>query len=64
VWGASQSEDVVRRSAGEMRVALGDDRTAPRCSETVPRRGYRFVARLADGQKSLRVRQQLVPEVH
>jgi DNA-binding winged helix-turn-helix (wHTH) protein/tetratricopeptide (TPR) repeat protein/type II secretory pathway predicted ATPase ExeA len=47
VWtGVAVSEDVVRISANELRNALGDDRTAPRFIETVPRRGYRFVARM------------------
>jgi DNA-binding winged helix-turn-helix (wHTH) protein/tetratricopeptide (TPR) repeat protein len=47
VWkGVVVSEDVVRLSAGELRVALGDKRTAPRFIETVPRHGYRFIARM------------------
>jgi len=53
VWGAvAVTEDVVRVSAGELRAALGDDRTAARFLSTVPRRGYRFVARLADSVRS------------
>lgn len=45
VWGdVVVSEDVVRLSVGELRVALGDERAAPRFIETVPRRGYRFIA--------------------
>ena len=49
VWGgAAVSEDVVRLSAGEVRAALGDDRAAPRFIETVPRRGYRFIASMGD----------------
>ncbi|MBY0276515.1 AAA family ATPase [Candidatus Binatia bacterium] len=49
VWGgAAVSEDVVRLSAGEVRAALGDDRTAPRFLETVSGRGYRFIARTGD----------------
>ena len=45
VWGdVAVSEDVVRLSVGELRTALGDERAAPRFIETVPRRGYRFVA--------------------
>ena len=49
VWdGAAVSEDVVRLSAGEVRAALGDDRAAPRFIETVPRRGYRFIASMSD----------------
>jgi len=48
VWGdVAITEDVVRLSAGEVRAALGDDRAAPRFIETVPRRGYRFVAKMA-----------------
>ncbi len=45
VWGdVAVTEDVVRMSIGELRAALGDERSAPRFIETVPRRGYRFVA--------------------
>ena len=45
VWpGVAVTEDVVRLSIFELRAALGDERTAPRFVETVPRRGYRFVA--------------------
>jgi DNA-binding winged helix-turn-helix (wHTH) protein len=45
VWGdIAVSEDVVRLSVGELREALGDQRAAPRFIETVPRRGYRFIA--------------------
>src|SRR6185369_1973307 len=48
VWGGvAVTEDVVRLSAGEVRAALGDDRAAARFIETVPRRGYRFVAKMA-----------------
>lgn len=52
VWGGlAVSEDVVRLSVGELRAALGDDRAAPRFIETVPRRGYRFVARMDAGRR-------------
>ncbi|MEO8604645.1 MAG: AAA family ATPase [bacterium] len=45
VWGdVAVTEDVARLSVGELRTALGDQRQAPRCIETVPRRGYRFIA--------------------
>jgi predicted ATPase/DNA-binding winged helix-turn-helix (wHTH) protein len=45
VWpNLAVTEDVVRISAGELRAAFGDDRAAPRFIETVPRKGYRFVA--------------------
>jgi len=48
IWGnVAVSEDVVRLSVGELRTALGDERAAPRFIETVPRRGYRFVATMA-----------------
>jgi predicted ATPase/DNA-binding winged helix-turn-helix (wHTH) protein len=47
VWlGAAVTEDVVRISVSEVRAALGDDRAASRFIETVPWRGYRFVARM------------------
>jgi len=49
VWGdVAVTEDVVRLSVGELRNALGDQRQAPRFIETVPRRGYRFIARVGD----------------
>jgi DNA-binding winged helix-turn-helix (wHTH) protein/tetratricopeptide (TPR) repeat protein len=45
VWGdVAVTEEVVRLSIFELRVALRDDRANPRFIETVPRRGYRFVA--------------------
>jgi DNA-binding winged helix-turn-helix (wHTH) protein len=36
--------DTLNKSIGELRIALGDDRRAPRFIETVHRRGFRFVA--------------------
>ncbi len=45
VWsGVAVTEDVMRPSARELRAALGDQPTAPRFVETVPRLGYRFIA--------------------
>jgi DNA-binding winged helix-turn-helix (wHTH) protein len=38
------SEGVVKDSIWELRKALRDDPRAPRFIETVPRRGYRFIA--------------------
>src|SRR5262245_54488552 len=49
VWGdVAVTEDVVRLSIGELRGVFGDARSAPRFIETVPRRGYRFVATLGE----------------
>lgn len=45
VWpDAAVTDDVLRLSARELRAALGDQATAPRFIETVPRLGYRFIA--------------------
>ena len=38
------SESVLRGAIRELRDALGDDATAPRFIQTIPHRGYRFVA--------------------
>src|SRR5215467_2593451 len=47
VWpGVAVTEEVLRVSVAELRAVLGDDRAAPRFIQTVPRRGYRFIARL------------------
>src|SRR5512135_3559666 len=40
------SDGVLKVSILEIRRALGDDPAAPRFIETVPRRGYRFIAPL------------------
>ena len=45
VWpGAAVSEGVLSNCIGELRKALGDSAQAPRCLQTVHRRGYRFLA--------------------
>src|SRR5215831_11662318 len=45
VWGEVEvTESVLNRSIAELRTALGDSFKAPRLIETVPRRGFRFVA--------------------
>jgi DNA-binding winged helix-turn-helix (wHTH) protein len=44
-WGAvPEREAVLKATISELRHALGDDVRRPRYIETVPRRGYRFVA--------------------
>src|SRR5262245_32226847 len=44
-WGDTHVTDAVLKvSILEIRRAVGDDAAAPRFIETVPRRGYRFVA--------------------
>src|SRR5262249_33895709 len=53
IWGdVAVTEDVVRMSIGELRAAFGDARSTPRFIETVPRRGYRFVATLGEATGS------------
>jgi TolB-like protein/DNA-binding winged helix-turn-helix (wHTH) protein/tetratricopeptide (TPR) repeat protein len=49
VWeGRFVSDDVVWRSVRELRRALGDETRAPRYIETIPRRGYRLLAPVAE----------------
>jgi DNA-binding winged helix-turn-helix (wHTH) protein len=49
VWeGRFVSDDVVWRSVRELRRALGDEARAPRFIETIPRRGYRLLAAVAE----------------
>lgn len=44
VWGHRHvSESVLKSTVSQLRQALGDDAQAPRCIETVARRGYRFL---------------------
>lgn len=47
VWGHRHvTESVLKGAVNTLRMALGDDAKAPRYVETVPRRGYRFIAPL------------------
>jgi TolB-like protein/DNA-binding winged helix-turn-helix (wHTH) protein/Tfp pilus assembly protein PilF len=49
VWeGRFVSDDVVWRSVRELRRALGDEARAPRFIETIPKRGYRLLAAVAE----------------
>jgi DNA-binding winged helix-turn-helix (wHTH) protein len=48
VWGHRfVSESVLKTVIGKLRIALQDDARKPRFIETVPRRGYRFIAGVA-----------------
>jgi DNA-binding winged helix-turn-helix (wHTH) protein/predicted ATPase len=50
VWGhVHVSESVLKTIVSHLRAALDDDARAPRCIETVSRRGYRFVAAVEGG---------------
>lgn len=45
VWGHQfVSESVLKTAISDLRIALGDNPKEPRFIETVPRRGYRFIA--------------------
>ncbi|HSK80017.1 MAG TPA: tetratricopeptide repeat protein [Thermoanaerobaculia bacterium] len=49
VWGVEHlSPASVKQAVSEVRQALGDDPARPAVIETVPRRGYRFIAPLAE----------------
>ena len=45
------SETALTNCIGELRRALGDDPKQPRFIETVPRRGYRFIAEVVSRQE-------------
>jgi DNA-binding winged helix-turn-helix (wHTH) protein len=40
-------EAILARNVADLRKALGDDPNAPRYIETLPKRGYRFIARVS-----------------
>jgi DNA-binding winged helix-turn-helix (wHTH) protein len=49
VWGHRfVTESVLKSAISEVRAALHDDPKQPRYIETVPRRGYRFIATTVD----------------
>lgn len=48
VWqGRAQSDEPLNKCIAEIRRQLGDDRGAPRYIETIPKRGYRLIAKVA-----------------
>lgn len=54
IWqDAIVTDDALTRAVKEIRRALGDDATAPRYVETVPKRGYRFIAELQTLEEAL-----------
>jgi len=54
VWGHRfVSDSVLKGAISDIRIALGDDPRQPRFIETVPRRGYRFVAQKVDAQPAV-----------
>ncbi len=47
VWdGACVTDDALTYTISELRKALGDDAKAPRFIQTIPKKGYRLIARL------------------
>lgn len=46
------TDDVLTRCIGQLRRALGDDRSAPSFVETIPRRGYRLVCQIESGPRT------------
>ena len=48
VWGArgAVSDEPLTRAVAELRKALGDDRAGPGYIETIPKRGYRVIAKV------------------
>jgi DNA-binding winged helix-turn-helix (wHTH) protein len=59
-------EHSVNAAVKRLRVALEDDAEKPTFIETIPRRGYRFIARIEDGplHASAAVEEQLAPVLH
>jgi adenylate cyclase len=47
------TDNAITQAVSELRQALGDDATAPRFVQTVPRRGYRFIAAVETAAPSI-----------
>jgi Tol biopolymer transport system component/DNA-binding winged helix-turn-helix (wHTH) protein len=64
VWSSGNPPDVehsINTAVGKIRQALGDDVDHPHFIETVPGKGYRFIAKITGPEDAPPVRQQLVP---
>jgi DNA-binding winged helix-turn-helix (wHTH) protein len=47
------SDNALTRVVREIRQVIGDDAAAPRCIETVPKRGYRFIAEVEETERQI-----------
>jgi DNA-binding winged helix-turn-helix (wHTH) protein len=62
VWrGVAVTDNALTRAVKELRDAIGDDARAPRYVETIPRRGYRFVAPVRTGAPPSKVVLAVLP---
>jgi DNA-binding winged helix-turn-helix (wHTH) protein len=63
VWGHGfVSDSVLKTAISDLRTVLGDDPKRPRIIETVPRRGYRFIATPASDSAAPLQPQTMPPE--
>ncbi len=54
IWGeVSVSDGSLNRAIAELRSALGDESADPHLIETVPRRGYKFIGKVAESKRSV-----------
>ena len=62
VWEASfVSESSLTREIAELRQVLGDDRKTPQYIETIPKRGYRYIAPVQPGRRRNEPRLAVLP---
>ena len=62
VWEASfVSESSLTREIAELRQVLGDSRKTPQYIETIPKRGYRYIAPVRPGRRSAGPRLAVLP---